>query len=178
MPLSNNQILGVVISVVVFTLVAHTFYPRLFLFTAFVALGLISKYYKALYAVSFLIVDLTDLFVYLTFYKLGPSYAFMIAPIFAYTYLAMGWAGNEGPTDATARLIGILISTLLLFQLGVMFPPMMAIVIYVTVAGFIWGMLQMLVFHIPNPIYFPIALCRGVLYYKLLPYFMPLLGLG
>ncbi|MFC1455005.1 hypothetical protein ACFLQI_02860 [Candidatus Undinarchaeota archaeon] len=178
MPLSTNKFIGGVLAIVLFTVVSNIYYPNVFMFLAFMFIGLATKYHKAVYSVSFLITDMTDFFVVLTYYKLGLSSALLMAFIFGYTYLVIGMAGNEGPTDASARFIGISICALLLPWLTSAYPPMTVLILIVTLSGFIWGTLQITLFHIANPVYFPIALCRGVLYYKFLPYLMPILGLG
>ncbi|MFH1786348.1 MAG: hypothetical protein ABH829_01705 [archaeon] len=178
MPLSKNKIVGAAITLSLLTVLTNTYYPKLFYFLVFASIGLISKYYKAVYAVSFLIIDLTDFFVILAFYKLGSTYAFALVPIFAYFYLVTGLYGNEGPTDCTSRFIGHLLNTLLLFYTAAVYPPATVFFIYILLAGLIWGTNQMLMFHIINPVYYPIAICRAALYWRVLPYLLPLIGLA
>ncbi|MFC1455004.1 hypothetical protein ACFLQI_02855 [Candidatus Undinarchaeota archaeon] len=178
MALSTNNIIALAFGALAFILLANAYFPNLFLFLIIVTVGLFSKYYKAIYAVSFLIVDMTDFLVVLIFYKLGFSYALAAVFIFGYFYLVTGLFGNEGPTDATSRTLGLLISTLSLLVITNLYDPFMVSVIFVTLSGLIWGTNQIVTFHIINPIYYPIVLCRTAVYWRFLPYLLPFLGIA
>lgn len=140
-------------------------------YLAYLGVGLVTRYPKVRLHEGLLVFDFTELMIYLTALQLGLWQA--VSLIILLNWIPQIYTKVEGPADALTRTVSTTFGLIIFYLLKILgVGTIMQLVLPSLISSLLWSTLSFYIFSIKNPTMFLAALGQGVLYYRVVDWYM------